>query len=118
LASGERTRFCRYGWQKSSGDWTNFAGGGYWFNPGQGNRSFWYVGWAVQRQILKNLSVGGEIFHQTPITIGGKDQTGFNLGLTYDLGEHYHLMFSAGQGLRNRTTTNVFSYYAALQFTF
>jgi hypothetical protein len=97
---------------------TSFAGVGYWFNPRPGNRDFWYLGWAVQRQIAKNLSIGGEIFHQTPSAIVGKDQTGFDLGLTYDLSEHYHLMFSVGQGLHDRSTTNVFSYYAALQFTF
>jgi hypothetical protein len=104
--------------QKSIGGWTSFAGVGYWFNPGPGNRDFWYLGWAVQRQIAKNLSIGGEIFHQTPSAIVGNDQTGFDVGLTYDLSEHYHLMFSAGQGLQNRSPTNVFPYYAALQFTF
>jgi hypothetical protein len=80
----ERTRSCRCGYKKSSGDWTSFAGAGYWLNPGPGNRDFWYVGWAVQRQVAKNLSVGAEIFHQTPNAIGGKDQTGFDVGLTYD----------------------------------
>jgi hypothetical protein len=64
------------------------------------------------------LSVGAELFHQTANTVGSKDQTGFNLGLTYDLSEHYHLLISAGSGLQSRATTNALSYYTALQLTF
>lgn len=105
--------------QKSlGGDWTTFAGVEYWINPGAGNRDYWYVGWALQRQVAKDLAVGAEIFNQTSSAQGVKDQTGFNLGITYDLSEHYHLLLSAGQGVQNRSTTNTFSYYAALQFTF
>lgn len=104
--------------EKSLGDWTSFAGLGYWINPGYGNRSFWYFGLAVQRQITDKLAVGGEIFNQTADTVDSKDQTGFSLGIVYDLTEHYHLMFSAGRGIQNPATTNEFSYYAAIQLTF
>ena len=104
--------------QKRLGDWTTFAGIEYWINPGVGNRDYWYLGWAVQRQLTENLSVGAELFGQTPNADGVKAQTGFDLGVTYDFGEHYHLLLSAGQGIQNRSTTNAFSYYAALQFTF
>jgi hypothetical protein len=118
LGTGRTHAFLPLWLQKSLGDWTSFAGGGYWINPGPGNRGFWYFGWAVQRPIAKNLSVGGELFHQTAATVGAKDQTGFDLGLVYDLSEHYHLMFSAGPGIQNRAATNAFSYYASIQFTF
>lgn len=90
---------------------------GYWINPGIGNHDFWYFGWAAQRQIAENLALGGELFHQTADTANGKDQTVFDLGVIYDLSEHYHLMFSAGQGVQNRATTDAFSYYASIQFT-
>lgn len=104
--------------QKNLGDWTPFAGAGYFINQGSGSRNFWYFGWAVERKLTDKLTVGGELFRQTADTIDGKDQTGFTLGAIYDLSEHYHLMFSAGTGLQNRTATNEFSYYAALQLTF
>ena len=68
-----------------------------------------HVGWALQRQVAKNLAVGAEIFNQTPSPQGVKGQTGFNVGITYDLSEHYHLLLSAGQGVQNRSTTNTFS---------
>jgi hypothetical protein len=118
LGAGHTRAFLPLWVQKSRGDWTTFAGVGYWINPGYGNRDVWYLGWAIQRQVTDKLTVGGEIFHQTPDTVDGKDQTGFDLGAIYDLSEHYHLMFSAGRGIENPGTTNRFSYYLSLQFTF
>ena len=118
LGTGHTRVFLPVWLQKGIGRWTTFAGAGYWINPGNGNRNFWYFGWAVQRQITDNLAVGGELFHQTADTPGTKDQTGFDLGIIYDLNEHYHLMFSAGPGIQNRSSTNAFSYYASIQFTF
>jgi hypothetical protein len=44
--------------------------------------------------------------------------TGFDVGATYDLSEHWHLLASAGSGLQNRHATNQFSYYLGLQWTF
>lgn len=118
LGSGHTRLFLPLWLQKSLGKWTTFAGPGYWVNPGSGNRNFWYFGWAVQRQLTDNLNVGVEIFHQTPDAVDGKAQTGFDLGLTYDLTDHYHLLFSAGRGIQHARATNEFSYYAALQWTF
>jgi len=72
--------------------------------------------------------LSGEIFHQTSFATGGpgspvfplgsKDTTGFNLGGTYDFDQNHHLLFSAGRALQNASTTNAFSYYLALQWTF
>lgn len=118
LGTGRTHAFLPLWVQKSVGDWTTFAGAGYWINPGPGNRNFWYFGWVVQRPITQNLSLGGELFHQTATTAGSKDQTGFDLGLTYDLSEHYHLLVSLGPGIQNAHTTDVFTYYAALRCTF
>jgi len=118
LGTGSTHVFLPLWLQKNFGEWTSFAGAGYWINPGDGNCNYWYFGCAVQRPIAKDLSLGAELFHQTAATVGGKDQTGFDIGLTYDLSEHYHVLFSAGDGLQNRSTTNNFSYYLALQFTF
>ena len=104
--------------QKSFGDWTTYGGGGYWINPGGGNRNYWFAGWLLQRQITKALAIGGELFHQTADTVGGHDSTGFNLGGIYDFTDNYHLLLSAGRGLENAHATNEFSYYIAFQWTF
>jgi hypothetical protein len=112
--------------QKSFDDWTTYGGGGYWINHGDGtvNRDYVYVGWLLQRQVTKQLAIGGEIFHQTAtVAFGSTDPdatrptTGFNIGVIYDLDEHNHLLASVGAGLQNASTTNLFSWYLAYQIT-
>jgi Putative MetA-pathway of phenol degradation len=114
--------------EKDFGKWTAYGGGGYWINPGPGNRDFWFTGWVLLRQITDSLQLGGEIFHQTRSStsappspgfpIGTKDTTGFNLGGTYDFDKTFHLLFSAGTGLQNAESSNEFSFYLALRVTF
>jgi hypothetical protein len=104
--------------QKSFGDWTTYGGGGYWINPGGGNKNYWFAGWLLQRQVTEQLAVGGELFHQTANTIGGRDSTGFNLGGIYDITKNHHILFSAGRGVQNASSTNQFSYYLGYQLTF
>ena len=114
--------------QKNFGKWSTYGGGGYWINPGPGNRNYWFLGWQVQRQVTSNLTLGGELFHQTASTtgepgsvgfpLGTQVTTGFNLGGTYDFSDNYHLLFSAGRGIQNADTSNRFAYYLGFQWTF
>ncbi len=105
--------------QKSFGDWTTYGGGGYWFNHGGGtdDRDYWFVGWLLQKQVTKKLAIGGEVFHQTADTIGGKDTSGFNIGAIYDVDDHNHLLASAGRALQNASETNLYSWYLGYQIT-
>ena len=103
--------------QKDFGRWTSYGGGGYWVNPGPGNRNYWFVGWLLQRQVTAHLALGAEIFHQTADSTGGRDTTGFNAGGVYDFNAHYHLLFSAGRGLQNAAAANEVSCYVAIQWT-
>jgi hypothetical protein len=118
LGTGRAHEFLPVWLQKDFDPWVTYGGGGYWINPGPGNQNYWFAGWVLQRQVTKQLALGGEVFHQTADKIGGKDSTGFNLGGIYDFTDNYHLLFSAGRGLQNVTATNQFSYYVALQLTF
>ncbi len=112
--------------QKSFGDWTTYGGGGYWINQGDGtaDRDYWFFGWLLQRQVTKQLAIGGELFHQTAtVAFGSTDSaatrptTGFNIGAVYDFDEHNHLLVSVGAGLQNAPTTNLFSWYLGYQIT-
>ena len=40
--------------QKDFGKWTTYGGGGYWINPGTGNRDYWFTGLLLQRQVTDN----------------------------------------------------------------
>ena len=112
--------------QKSVGDWTTYGGGGYWINQGKDtvNRNYWFFGWLVQKQVTKQLAIGGEIYHQTStVSFGATNSiytqptTSFNIGAIYDFDDNHHLLVSVGTGLQNASTTNVFSWYLAYQIT-
>ena len=118
LGAGHTREFLPLWLQKSFGSWTTYGGAGYWINPGAGNNNYWFAGWLLQRQVTKELALGGELFHQSADRVGGKDSTGFNLGAVYDLTENHHLLFSAGRGVQNASSSNAFSYYVALLVTF
>ncbi len=82
--------------QKSMGSWTTYGGGGYWVNPGAGNRNWWFTGWLIQKQVLPTLAIGAEIYHETPRTVAGTSDTRANLGLTWDLNDTWHVLASGG----------------------
>ena len=100
--------------QKTIGDWSSYGGGGYWINPGAGNRNYVFLGLELQRQVTESLALGGEMFHTTPASIAQVSETRFNLGAILDLSEHQHLIASAGRGLQG---PNRFQTYAAWLIT-
>lgn len=110
--------------------WQPFGGGGYWINPGTGNRNWWFFGAGVQKT-TGALMLGGEVFHSTPATVGAKPATGFDIGLNYtldygldgdheldDAKNHHHLLLSVGRGARNASTTDRYSVILGYQATF
>jgi len=101
--------------QKSVGKWTAYGGGGYWINPGSQNRNWWFNGIVIQYQVLPNLAPGLEIFHGTSQQAGQSAQTGFNLGMVWDLSDVQHIMFSAGPAFGG---PNQLQGYFAYQLTF
>jgi len=118
FSSGHPQYFLPIWLQKDFGLWTVYGGGGYWINPGAGNKNYGFTGVAVWRKISEQLDLGVEIFYQTSSATGIKNSTGFDFGAIYDLSEHWHLEVSAGTGIQNRSTTNQFSYYLGLRLTF
>jgi hypothetical protein len=114
LGNGDSQLFLPIWLQKSWGPWTSYGGGGYWLNPGTDNQNYWYAGWQIQREIAKWLTVGGEVFYQTPPTRDGEYQTGYNLGAIVNFTDNHHFIFSAGTDVHG---PNLFSFYAAYLLT-
>lgn len=98
--------------------WSTFGGGGCAINRGGDARDYCLAGWALTRQVLPNLQLGGEVFRETPDTKGGAASTVFGLGATYDVNETFHLLGYANTGLQNTDETGEASWYAAVLFTF
>jgi hypothetical protein len=85
--------------QKSRGPWTTDAGGGAALNSAPGQRDYAYGGWLLQRAIGEKLTLGGEIFAQGPDTDNDKGFAALNFGGTYNVNDHFSLLFSAGHDI-------------------
>lgn len=115
LGSGHTQFFLPVWIQKSWSSWTSYGGGGYWVNPGAGNRNWVYLGWELQRDLSKQLMLGTEIYHRTAATEDESAADGFNIGTQFNLSDIYHLLFSAG---RDTNGPNRFISYLGLQWTY
>jgi hypothetical protein len=115
LGNGKAQFFIPLWLQKSWGPWTSYGGGGYWINPGDGNKNWWFFGWEVQREISKALTLGGELIYKTADTDDGDNSFGFNVGAIINLTENHHILLSAGSGFSGPTR---FQCYIGYQFTF
>ena len=114
LGSGHVQVFLPLWLLKRSGPWTTYGGGGYWINPGPGNRNYWSLGWEVQRDLSKDLTMGAEIIHSTATAVGGTDRTALNLGALIAVKKGQIIMFSAGRDIHG---PNRFFAYAAYYWT-
>jgi hypothetical protein len=115
LGSGDIQVFLPIWVQKGWGPWKTYGGGGYWINPGTDNKNYWFFGWEVQRDITEYLTLGAEIFHQTPSEVGGESNTGFNVGSIVNFSDLHHLLLSAGTDFSG---PNNASFYVGYQLTF
>jgi hypothetical protein len=111
LGNGKVQVFIPVWLQKSFGPWTTFGGGGFWYNPA--HRNFARLGWGLQRDLNEHLTLGAEIYHETP-SDGANGHTAFNLGGYLNFNEHQHLLFSAGRDIDG---PNRFSCYLGFQIT-
>jgi hypothetical protein len=97
LGSGHTRVLCPVWLQKSFGPWTTYGGGGWWRNPGQGNRDYAIWGWQVQRELGEGNSLGLEVFHQASQAQGAAATTVWNLGFELALNPHFQLVGSGGR---------------------
>jgi hypothetical protein len=115
LGNGKTQVYLPVWLQKNLGDWATYGGGGYWVNPGPGNRDYWFFGWEVQRKITKNFTAGMEIQFRTPSGVDTHTSTALNAGGSLDLSDTYHILFSAGHTVQGQSQ---FQGYLGLQITF
>ncbi|MEO7336312.1 MAG: hypothetical protein ABIV63_07005 [Caldimonas sp.] len=104
--------------QKSWGPWTSYGGGGYWINRASGAKNNWFFGWLLQRKLSDKWMLGSEVFYRGEQLAGQGSSMGANVGGSFDIDEHAHLLFSVGKGLRNANATNKLSSYVAFQLTY
>ncbi|MGZ7066174.1 MAG: transporter [Candidatus Aminicenantales bacterium] len=99
LGGGKARVFLPVWFMKSWGGWTAYGGGGYWINPGTGNRDYWSTGLVVTRNFTKTLTVGAELFHNSPSATGQRSETAFNVGAILAVSRGSELMISVGRDI-------------------
>jgi hypothetical protein len=115
LGTGHVQYFLPLWVQKSWGPWTTYVGGGYWNNPGEGNKNWWFFGWLLQRNLNKMITLGAEIYYKSASTSDLGESKGYTVGTIINFTEHHHLLLSAGQDIYG---PNYFNSYIAYQLTF
>lgn len=115
LGGGHLRVFLPIWLQKSWGPWTSYGGGGYWVNPGPGNRDYWFTGALLQRDFGERWTLGAEVFRTTPTGVGSRGQLFTNVGGQYNLDEGHHILFSVGRSFHGDEGKAV---YLAHQWTF
>jgi hypothetical protein len=114
LGAGEVRAFLPIWLQKTIGKWTTYGGGGYWINPGTGNRNWWFAGGQAQVQLTPSFAPGAEVYYESPAEAGARPKVLFNVGFVLDVGEHHHLLASAGGAF---TGCSCRQFYAAYLLT-
>lgn len=100
--------------QKSWGKFTTYGGAGYWINSGENSKNSIFVGWQAQYDFTETLSLGGEIYYESPDTKDSESDVAFKVGGFINLNEENHILFSIGHSLKN---TDVISGYLGYQIT-
>jgi hypothetical protein len=96
--------------ERVTGKWTTNGGGGYWINPGAGNKNYEFAGVQTQYQCLKNVSIGGELNYITASLAKGNpvdasllgntsNEFNFNIGALIDISDESHIIFSVGRSI-------------------
>ncbi len=110
LGAGHVREFLPLWLQESFGKWTTY-GGGYWLNPGEGNRNWWFAGCQAQVQLTPSFAPGAEVYYQSPAEEGESSEVRFNVGFILDIGEHYHVLVSAGRAITGCNCSQVYLAY-------
>lgn len=118
LGADKVTGFLPVWFQKDSGAWSVFGGGGYAFNPGAGDRDYVTGGIAVSRQVTSKLLVGVEADRQGADTVGGSASTSLGIGTIYQLKAPYRLLASAGPTFEDDGGETGFHAFLALGLDF
>jgi hypothetical protein len=114
LGAGTMQFFFPVWLQKSWGPWTSYGGGGCLF-PFKSNRiNSWFVGWEGQRDFLKIITIGAEVFGTIVPSESPENEAAFTIGALVNFSDYHHFLFSAGRDMIGK---NDLSLYAAYQLT-
>ena len=77
LGSGSMEAYIPVWIQKSWGKFTTYGGGGFWYNPGTGNRNWIFAGWEAQYDFSSVVTVGKPTRHLESSPVGACGRLNF-----------------------------------------
>jgi hypothetical protein len=84
--------------------WTLYGNVGFWWQTALEARNYVYAGAVLERDINERLTLGVELFGNSPKERGGRSDVAFNLGGTWKLNKHLNLLFAGGRDIVGDTT--------------
>jgi hypothetical protein len=99
--------------QKNWEKWTLYGNVGFWWQTAAETRDYVYVGAVLEREINERLTLGAELFGNSPKERGDRSDVAFNLGGVWKLSKHVNLLFAGGRDIVGDTSAMG---YISLQF--
>ena len=90
--------------QKNWEKWTLYGNVGFWWQTGTETRDYVYAGAVLERDINERLTLGVELFGNSPKDRGGRSELAFNVGGSWKLNKHLNLLFAGGRDIVGDTT--------------
>jgi hypothetical protein len=85
--------------QKNWGKWTLYGNVGYWWQTAAKTHDYVYAGAVLEHEINERLTLGVELFGNSPKEHGGRSDLAFNVGGALKLSTHLNLLFSSGRDI-------------------
>jgi hypothetical protein len=99
--------------QKNWNNWTLYGNVGFWWQTAAEERNYAYAGAVLEREINERLTLGVELFGNSPKERGSRSDVAFNVGGTWNLSKHVNLLFTGGRDIVGDTSAMA---YIGLQF--
>jgi hypothetical protein len=90
--------------QKSWEKWTLYGNVGYWWQTSVETRNYVYAGAVLEREINERLTLGAELFGNSPKERGGRSDVAFNVGGAWKLSRQLNLLFAGGRDIVGDTS--------------
>jgi hypothetical protein len=89
--------------QKTYKKFSTYGGIGYWINFDKNTRNQLFAGWQAQYNFSKYISLGGELFYNSPNKSGDDGIVAVNIGGFLNFSEKLHFIYSAGHTFNSNT---------------
>jgi hypothetical protein len=85
--------------QQNWDKWTLYGNVGFWWQTATEEQNYIYAGAVLEREFNERLTLGVELFGNSPKERGSRSDVAFHVGGTWKLTEHLNLLFAGGRDI-------------------